>query len=179
MIPWGAQDSRFRQVPDEWVLGGPHALYSNSSLVIWKPSSHTWQPYHHPHLHLHSPAKLLSRLVGDLDDLGQGLEADGMWTFLERMNWADPTLVFSSLVPSAGEGLGLGREEATGGTVWIFAREGRRNSQPSNQEMSILLRTQEGRKKHWEKKSAYLRARPTWVFQLNFEITSFLLEFLL
>ena len=32
-----------------------------------------------------------------------------MWTFLERMNWADPSLVFPSLVPSACEGLGLGR----------------------------------------------------------------------
>ena len=38
VIPWGAQDSRFRQVSNEWVCGGPHAPYSNSSLVIWKPS---------------------------------------------------------------------------------------------------------------------------------------------
>ena len=70
-------------------------------------------------------------------------------------------MVFLSFLPSAGEGLGLGREEATSGTAWIFAREGRRDSQPSNQEMSILLRTQEGRKKHWKKNSAYLRARST------------------
>ena len=84
-----------------------------------------------------------------------------MQTFLERMNWADPSLVSPSLVPSACEGLGLGREEATSGTAWIFAREGRRNSEPSNEEVSILLRIQEGRKKHWEKNSAYLRVRST------------------
>ena len=84
-----------------------------------------------------------------------------MQTFLERMNWADHSLVFPSLVPSACEGLGLGREEATSGTEWIFAREGRRNSEPRNQEVGSLLRTQEGRKKHWEKNSAYLRTRPT------------------
>ena len=102
-----------------------------------------------------------------------------MWTFLERMNCTDPSLVFPSLVPSACEGLGLGREEATSGTAWIFAREGRRNSEPRNQEVSSLHRTQEGRKKHWKKNSTYLRARPTWVFQLNLEITFFVLEFLL
>ena len=84
-----------------------------------------------------------------------------MQTFLERMNWADPSLVSSSLVPSACEGLGLGREEATSGTAWIFAREGRRNSEPRNQEVGSLHRTQEGRKKQWEKNNAYLRARPT------------------
>lgn len=33
-----AQDSRFRQVPNEWLFWKPHAPYSNSSLVIWKPS---------------------------------------------------------------------------------------------------------------------------------------------
>ena len=38
VISWGIQDSRFRQVPNEWVVGGPHAPYSNSSLVIWKLS---------------------------------------------------------------------------------------------------------------------------------------------
>ena len=84
-----------------------------------------------------------------------------MQTFLERMIWADPSLVFPSLLPSACEGLGLGREEATSGTAWIFAREGRRNSEPNNQEVSSFHRTQEGRKKHWGKNSVYLRARPT------------------
>ena len=64
----------------------------------------TWQPYLQPYLHLHSPAKLLSHLVGDLDDSGQGLEGEGMQTFLERMIWADPSLVFPSLLPSTGEG---------------------------------------------------------------------------
>ena len=39
-----------------------------------------------------------------------------MCTFLERMNWADPSLVFPSLVPSSGKGLGLGREQAISGT---------------------------------------------------------------
>ena len=82
-----------------------------------------------------------------------------MQTFLERMNWADPSLVFPSLVPFACEELGLGREEATSGTACIFAREGRRNSEPRNQEVGSLARTQEGRKKHWEKNSAYLRIR--------------------
>ena len=70
-----------------------------------------------PHQHLHSPAKLLSHLAVDLDDSGQGLEADGMWTFLERMNWADPSLVFPSSVPSAREGEGLDMERATSGTA--------------------------------------------------------------
>ena len=79
--------------------------------------------------------------------------------FLERMIWADPSLVFPSLLPSAGEGYGLGREEATSETAWIFAREGRRNSQPNNQNVGSLHRTQEGRKKHWEKNSAYLSSR--------------------
>ena len=57
--------------------------------------------------------------------------------------------------------MGLGREGATGGTAKIPTSEGRRNSEPSNQEVGSLHRTQEGRKKHWEKNSAYLRARPT------------------
>ena len=65
---------------------------------------HTRQPYLQTYLHLHSPAKLLSHLVGDLDDSGQGLEGEGMQTFLERMIWADPSLVFPSLLPSSGEG---------------------------------------------------------------------------
>ena len=90
-----------------------------------------------------------------MNDSGQGLEAEEMWTFLERMNWTDPSLDFPSLVPSACEGLGLGREEAASGTAWIFAREGRRNSEPRNQEVGRLHRTQEGRKKHWEKNSTY------------------------
>ena len=112
------------------------------------------------HLHLHYPAKL-SQLAGEVCDSEQGLGAEGMRTFLERMNWADSSLVFPSLVPSACEGLGLGREEATSGTAWIFAREGRRNSEARNQEVGSFHRTQEGRKKHWEKNSAYLRATPT------------------
>ena len=55
--------------------------------------------------------------------------------------------------------MGLGREDGTSGTAWIFAREGRRNSEPNNQEVGSFHRTQEGRKKHWEKKRASLRAR--------------------
>ena len=65
---------------------------------------HTWQLYLKPYLHLHSPAKLLNHLVGELDDSEQGLEGEGMQKFLERMIWADPSLVFPSLLPSAGEG---------------------------------------------------------------------------
>ena len=73
-------------------------------LLIENHPPHTWQPYLQPYLHLHSPAMLLSHLVGDLDDSGQGLEGEGMQKFLERMIWADPSLVFRSLLPSAGEG---------------------------------------------------------------------------
>ena len=47
--------------------------------------------------------------------------------------------------------MGLGREEATSGTAWIFGREGRRNSEPRNQEVGSLHRTQEGKKKHWKR----------------------------
>ena len=50
------------------------------------------------------PAKLLSHLVGDLDDSGQGLEGEGMQVSLERRIWAEPPLFFPSLLPSAGEG---------------------------------------------------------------------------
>ena len=46
------------------------------------------------HLHLHFPAKL-TQLAGDVDS-GQGLEAEGMQTFLETMNWADPFFVLPS-----------------------------------------------------------------------------------
>ena len=44
------------------------------------------------------------------------------------MNWAAPFLIFSSLVSSAGEGEGLGREETTSGSVGTFGRKGRRSS---------------------------------------------------
>ena len=42
--------------------------------------------------------------TGDSDESGQGLEVEGTWTLLERMNWASSSLVFPSLVPSSGEG---------------------------------------------------------------------------
>ena len=54
------------------------------------------------------PEWFLSHRVGDADS-GQDLEAKGMETFSETMNWAAPSLVFPSLVPALGEGLGLGR----------------------------------------------------------------------
>ena len=73
-------------------------------LLIENHPPHTWQPYLQTYLRLHSPAKLLSHLVGDLDDSGQGLEGEGMQIFFKRMIWADPSLVFPSLLPSAGEG---------------------------------------------------------------------------
>ena len=172
------QDRTCREVPSELVVGGQNAPYSNSSLVIWKPfhtpDNLTTPPLPPAILQLHYPVKL-SHLAGDVNDSGQGLEAEGMQTFLERMNWADHSLVFPSLVPSACEGLGLGRQEATSGAAWIFAREGRKNSEPNNQELGRLPRTQDGGKKHWEKTSTYLRARPTWVFLLNLEVLSFLL----
>ena len=138
-----------------------HLLSSDTRHHTHPPHLRTLPP--HPrsrHPHLHYPAKL-SHLAGDVSDSGQGLEAEGMWAFLERMIWADPSLVFPSVGPSACEGLGQGREEATSGTAWIFAREGRRNSEPRNQKVGSLHRTREGRKKHWEKNSAYLRARLT------------------
>ena len=55
----------------------------------------------------------------------------------------------------------MGKEEAISGTAWIFTREGSRNSEPRNQEVVSLHRMQEGKKKHWEKSSAYLRVRST------------------
>ena len=70
-------------------------------------------------------------------------------------------MVFASLVPTAGEGLGLGREGATSGTAKISTNEGRRNLEPSNQEVGSVHTTQEGRKELWEKNSAYLRDRPS------------------
>ena len=72
-----------------------------------------------------------------------------------------PVSVFPSLVPSSGEGLGLGREGATSGTASISTIEGQKNSEPSNQEVGSVHRTQEGREKYWEKNSAYRRARPS------------------
>ena len=38
--------------------------------------------------------------------------------------------------------------------------EGKRNFQPTNQDEGSLLRTQEGRKRHWEKKGANQRPDP-------------------
>ena len=57
--------------------------------------------------------------------------------------------------------MGLGREGATGGTAKISTNEGRRNLEPSNQEVGSVHTTQEGRKELWEKNSAYLRDRPS------------------
>ena len=51
-----------------------------------------------------------------------------MGTFLERMNWAAPFLVFSSVVSSAGEGEGPGMEGATSGALGTFGRKGRKSS---------------------------------------------------
>ena len=84
---------------EDHVLIIPTLLLSSENHPL-----HTWQPYLQPYLYLHPPAKLLTHLVGDLDDSGQGLEGEGMQKFLERMIGADPSLVFPSLLPSAGEG---------------------------------------------------------------------------
>ena len=72
----------------------------------WRSAAHQLASLIHTqtYLHLHYPAKLLSHLVGDLDDAGQGLKGEGMQTFLDRMIWAAPSLVFLSLLPSSGEG---------------------------------------------------------------------------
>ena len=80
-----------------------------------------------PILQLHYPVRL-SHLAGDVNDSGQGLKEKGMQTFLERMNWAAPSLVFSSMVSSAGKGEGLGMEGATSRALGAFGRKGRRTS---------------------------------------------------
>jgi len=79
------------------MVGGPHAPYSNSSIVIWKLSP-TPDTLTAPlsHLHLHSSAKL-SHLAGDVDESGQGPEAGGMQTFLERMEDLEDQSRFSLL----------------------------------------------------------------------------------
>ena len=84
----------------------------------------TQQPHPQTYLHLHSIANLLVHPAGDFDEPDQSLEVEGMWTLLERMIWATLSLVFSSLVPSAGERQGLGGEGATSGATRIFPREG-------------------------------------------------------
>ena len=84
----------------------------------------TQQPHPQTYLHLHSLANLLVHPAGDFDETDQGLEVEGMWTLLERMIWTTPSLALSSLVPSAGERQGQGREGATSGAAGIFPREG-------------------------------------------------------
>lgn len=84
----------------------------------------TQQPHPQTYLHLHSLANLLVHPAGEFNEPGQGLEVEGMWTLLERMIWTTPSLVFSSLVPSAGERQGLGKEGAASGAAGIFPREG-------------------------------------------------------
>ena len=156
MIPWGAKDKAGHQWMSVWRT--TCSLFHLISCHL-KTVPHTWHPYWPlPHLHLHSSAKLSHPAV-DTDGSGQGLEAE-IADIFRKNELGRPVLVSPSLVQSAGEGLGFGREEATSGTAWIFAEERRRNSEPSNQEVGSLHRTQEGRKKHWEKNSAYLRARP-------------------
>ena len=104
MIHWGAKIADSGRSPmSEWledhVLIIPTLLLSSEN-----HPPHTWQPYLQTYLRLHSPAKLLSHLVVNLDDSEQGLKGEWMQIFLERMIWADPSLVFPSLLPSAGEG---------------------------------------------------------------------------
>ena len=81
-----------------------------------------------PHTQGPHPANLLVHPTGDCNEPGQSLEVEGMGTFLERMNWAAPSLVFSSMVSSAGKGEGLGMEGATSGALGTFGRKGRRTS---------------------------------------------------
>ena len=99
---------------EDYMLLTPTDLLSSEKLSSTPdklPNLPTGPPHH---LHLHFPAKL-SHLAGEVDS-GQGLEAEGMQTFLKTMNWAEPFLVFPSLVASLGELLGLGKEWATSGT---------------------------------------------------------------
>lgn len=80
------------------MIGGPHA---HAQLISCdrKPSPHLTNlpspPAPPHHLHLHYPAKL-SQLAGDVSDQDRVTEAERMWAFLERVNWADPSLVFPS-----------------------------------------------------------------------------------
>ena len=70
---------------DHMLLTPTHLLSSENCPLHLKPLT---SPLHH--LHLHSSAKL-SHLAGDVHDSGQDMEAEGMQTFLARMNWADPS----------------------------------------------------------------------------------------
>lgn len=54
--------------------------------------------YPHHYLHLYLCAKLLSYPAGNLNDSGQGLEKEGMWSLLERINWTTlPGFLFSAI----------------------------------------------------------------------------------
>ena len=63
------------------------AAYQAPSMGFYRQKYWSGVPLPTPHY----PAKL-SQLVGDVHDSGQGLEAEGMRIFLERMNWADSSL---------------------------------------------------------------------------------------
>ena len=144
-----------------------------------KTVPHSWHPYH-PHPQSASPflssAQSSSWRCWWLRT-GSGSRRNA--NIFRKNELERPVLVFPSLVPPAGEGLGLGREGATSGTASISTIEGQRNPEPSNQKVGSVHTTQERRKKHWEKNSAYLRARPSWDFRLNMEVTLSLLAFLL
>ena len=63
------------------------AAYQAPSMGFYRQKYWSGVPLPSPHY----PDKL-SQLAGDVRDSGQGLEAEGMQIFLERVNWADPYL---------------------------------------------------------------------------------------
>ena len=144
MVPCRAQEKQIQVGPPktEWLETHLLSIQLFCPLItIPTPEDPTLTPICTP------ATNLLVHPAGEFDEPDQGLEVEGMWTLLERMIWTTLSLVFSSLVSSAGERQGLGREGATSGAARIFPREGR-SSYPSNQEVGSLVRTQEGRKKH-------------------------------
>ena len=69
---------------DHMLLTPTHLLSSENCPPHLTPLTPALDPPPN-HLHRHYSAKL-SHLAGDVDDSGQGPEAGGMQTFLERMN---------------------------------------------------------------------------------------------
>lgn len=122
---WGPRKADSGRHPKDWVVGDPFALCPALLSSDHHPPHPRTPPSPPSAL---PPANLLVHPTGDCNEPGQSLEVEGMGTFLERMNWAAPSLVFSSMVSSAGKGEGLGMEGATSGALGTFGRKGRRTS---------------------------------------------------
>ena len=123
------------------------------------------------HLHLHYPAKL-SHLAGDVNDVAQGLEAEGMWTVLEK--WTGQTHPWFSLLYChlhVRDWAWVERKPQVGLHGYLPEKGGGIQN-PITRSWAACQgpRMEEARKKN----STYLRARPTWVILLNLEVVSFL-----